>query len=349
MKRGISVKVFISWSGARSKRIAMIFRDWLPSVIQSLEPFVSSEDIEKGARWNTEIAQELKDSSFGIICVTKENLNSAWLNFEAGALSKTIDNNYVAPLLFDVKPSDLKDSPISQFQATSFSEEDMRRLVETLNVATGNNLTSARLEKAFNLCYSDLEKSISFLRAENIEDDESDSDNSSHFETSILEELLEMTRNTQRLLGNTDSKLYGNIDIVQKKVDDILTRLERQHEIDLRRSQRRLSPAFAEQLFYFSYKQDSLFPYNILIMVSLIEDECPWLYEAAKDLVKIMNKKVSNQAKINALSSFNELLEYTSELPMIKDLFGSKKEYMLLLRDLPHLITGEIKKLLDDK
>ena len=102
------MKVFISWSGARSKKVALIFRDWLPTVIQAIEPFVSSEDIEKGARWNTDIAQELKESSFGLICVTKENLSAPWLNFEAGALSKTIDNTYVAPLLFDVKPSDLK-------------------------------------------------------------------------------------------------------------------------------------------------------------------------------------------------------------------------------------------------
>ena len=86
-KGRIIMKVFISWSGDQSKKIAQLFRDWLPTVIQAIEPFVSSEDIEKGARWNTDIAQELKESSFGLICVTKDNLNSQWLNFEAGALS----------------------------------------------------------------------------------------------------------------------------------------------------------------------------------------------------------------------------------------------------------------------
>lgn len=51
------MKVFISWSGNKSHKVAMIFREWLPSVIQSLEPYVSSEDIDKGARWSSDIAK----------------------------------------------------------------------------------------------------------------------------------------------------------------------------------------------------------------------------------------------------------------------------------------------------
>ncbi|MCL2483300.1 MAG: toll/interleukin-1 receptor domain-containing protein [Propionibacteriaceae bacterium] len=101
------MKVFISWSGPLSKKVAQVLKDWIPSVIQAIEPFLSSEDIEKGNRWNTDIARELQESTFGIICVTLENLSAEWLNFEAGALSKTIENTHVAPFLLDVRPSDL--------------------------------------------------------------------------------------------------------------------------------------------------------------------------------------------------------------------------------------------------
>ena len=69
--RGAGVKVFISWSGDTSLKVAQLLRDWLPYVINAIEPYVSSEDIDKGARWSTDIAKELEDSTFGILCVTR--------------------------------------------------------------------------------------------------------------------------------------------------------------------------------------------------------------------------------------------------------------------------------------
>lgn len=103
------MKVFISWSGNKSHHVALVFRDWLPSVIQSIKPYVSSEDIDKGARWSTDIATELENSTFGILCVTKDNINAPWLSFEAGALSKTMDKSFVSPFLFDIRGQKLTD------------------------------------------------------------------------------------------------------------------------------------------------------------------------------------------------------------------------------------------------
>jgi hypothetical protein len=45
-----AMKVFISWSGSRSKQIAKILHDWLPIVLQNIEAFMSTEEIEKGMR-----------------------------------------------------------------------------------------------------------------------------------------------------------------------------------------------------------------------------------------------------------------------------------------------------------
>lgn len=70
------MKVFISWSGERSKLLANALCEWLKPVLQSVEVWMSEADIEAGDRWGQEVAKELSASNFGIICVTPENLNA---------------------------------------------------------------------------------------------------------------------------------------------------------------------------------------------------------------------------------------------------------------------------------
>ena len=79
------MKVFISWSGAKSKAVADALGEWLPQVLQSVVPFVSSDSIRAGGRWQAEVASALEETSVGIVCVTTDNQVEPWLNFEAGA------------------------------------------------------------------------------------------------------------------------------------------------------------------------------------------------------------------------------------------------------------------------
>jgi hypothetical protein len=82
------MKVFISWSGARSRIVAEALRSWLPDIINAVEPFVSELDIDRGAVGTEVIARQLRDSAFGIVCLTRDNQTRPWINYEAGALSK---------------------------------------------------------------------------------------------------------------------------------------------------------------------------------------------------------------------------------------------------------------------
>src|SRR5688572_16881222 len=102
------MKVFISWSGARSYAVASALRDWLPSVIQALEPWMSAADIQRGAQWPLQIATRLAECNVGIICLTPENLNEKWILFEAGALSKILDRAHVCTYLIALEATDLE-------------------------------------------------------------------------------------------------------------------------------------------------------------------------------------------------------------------------------------------------
>jgi hypothetical protein len=161
------VKIFISWSGAQSKGFASKLADWLPDVIQSVKPFVSVDDVDKGSRWANVVAKELEEASFGIICLTRESLRSPWLNFEAGALSRrftTADEVPVATLLLDMaNPSDVP-QPLGQFNATVANRDDVLRLLRTINNATGEGINEARLIRHFEIFWPALESAVAEVR-----------------------------------------------------------------------------------------------------------------------------------------------------------------------------------------
>lgn len=196
------MKVFLSWSGHKSHQVALVLRDWLPSVIQSLTPYVSSEDIDKGARWSTDIAKELEDSTFGILCVTKDNLEAPWLLFEAGALSKMMDKSSVCPFIFDLKRAEVK-GPILQFQSTIFDKDDVKKLLLTLNKACRDSgLKEDLLSKTFDVWWPNLKDSLDAIKGESSEEEKPSTDKS--FRNEMLEEILELSRTNQKLLRSPE-------------------------------------------------------------------------------------------------------------------------------------------------
>ncbi len=152
--------VFISWSGERSRYVAEQLRTWLKDVIQTIEPWVSSEDIRQGSRWNVDVARKLEEASFGILCLTRDNLDQPWLVFEAGALAKTLDQSHVCPYLIDLKPTELK-GPLVQFQGTMATESGTRKLVHSINKALGNEaMREDKVDRACRKWWPDLEQAL---------------------------------------------------------------------------------------------------------------------------------------------------------------------------------------------
>jgi len=194
------MRIFISWSGSASRAVAVALREWLPTVLQAAEPYVSSEDIEKGARWNAEIAQQLNDTDFGIICVTEDNFESPWINFEAGALSKSVDTSRVSPFLLDMRPADLV-GPLSQFQATLPELEDVTRLLRSINSFAERPVDEARLVKSVQMWWSGLDEQLEAIRRQGRQPETEHKRES----TEMIEELLEITRGIQRRFLSSDT------------------------------------------------------------------------------------------------------------------------------------------------
>ncbi len=148
------MKVFISWSGERSRRIAEVLHQWTPLVINAAEPWLSTADIDKGARWSIDVAATLEQCSVGILCVTAENQFAPWLIFEAGALSKSLSAAYVCPLLVDLAIADLS-GPLTQFQCTTLDKQQLLHLLSTINQSIDEGqgrVNQEQLNRAFETC-----------------------------------------------------------------------------------------------------------------------------------------------------------------------------------------------------
>lgn len=340
------MKVFLSWSGELSHKTAIIFRDWLPSVIQSIVPYVSSEDIDKGARWSTDIAKELENSTFGILCVTKENVHAPWLTFEAGALSKTMEKAAVSPFLFDIKRSEVS-GPILQFQSTIFEKEDLKKLVSSLNRACGTEtLTDDRLDKAFSVWYPTLEEQFNNLlqsrsQVSAIDKEEEPIDSSSE----ILEEILDLTRNNQKLLRNPDGEFIKEVEAIKIMLEKFGKRLELDGESRRPRRERKMHPMFFEELLHLSPRFEKNFT-GFQIAISLFRTDFPWLYDAGLDIVRILRVSASDLEKNESIQAFNELVEFTFEHPVMQDMYKPDKEMWMIGRELPRILKRSLERYL---
>jgi hypothetical protein len=154
--------IFISWSGARSKAIAEALREWLPTVIQTAKPFMSDTDIDKGSRGLTEVIKALEGMKVGIVCLTPENLNEPWILYEAGALSKTIDDKtrLCTYLLAGLQSQNVR-QPLGMFQHTVASKEETWKLIRTVNSSISDDpVSDSNLKAIFEKMWPELEKTI---------------------------------------------------------------------------------------------------------------------------------------------------------------------------------------------
>jgi hypothetical protein len=188
------MKVFLSWSGDLSRNVASVLHEWLPNVIQEVDPWMSTEDIHKGSRWVLELNRELESQSVGIICLTRENTQSSWLNFEAGALAKAFDSARVCPLLVDMKTSEFT-GPLAHFQATHLEDKgDVLRLVQTVNRQCSRQLGEKVLHGSFEKSWLSLLDAVTGC----IEASRGKPAVKPRSPEDILEELLALARGTLR-------------------------------------------------------------------------------------------------------------------------------------------------------
>jgi len=177
--------------------------EWLQCVLQAIDPWLSSKDIDRGSLWFSEINDQLKDTCTGIICITKENKEKPWILFEAGALAKGLSSNRVCTFLIDLEPYQIKD-PLAQFNHTLPTKDGLWNLVRTLNNCLGDkSLTEKILDKVFETYWPNFEKT--FKEIKNNQEETSGVEGQIS-EDEILSQILAITRTLDKRLRRIEDK-----------------------------------------------------------------------------------------------------------------------------------------------
>lgn len=197
------MRVFISWSGRLSKQVAECIKKWLPCIVQSADVFFSSDDIEKGENWDSRISEALAESSYGIICLTPENVAAPWVNFEAGAIAKALDS-CVATLMISISPSDIQ-GPLSRYQATRIEKEDFYQLVSSINSKSDKPNTEDVLKNTFDGLWNCIEKEINSIISSSKSSNRTPSKPQNNNEA--IEEILLLLRKQNTILSSPEQLL----------------------------------------------------------------------------------------------------------------------------------------------
>lgn len=194
------MKVFISWSGERSKLVAELLDEWIQCVIQAVNPWMSSKDIDRGSLWFSEITDQLSSTGIGIICLTKENKEKPWILFEAGALAKGLTSTRICTFLIDLEPSDVG-NPLAQFNHTFPVKESVWELVRTLNnILKENALKEKILNEVFETYWPKFEKDFNKILTSTKE-----GKIEKRSEDDILTEILSSTRTMERRIRGLEN------------------------------------------------------------------------------------------------------------------------------------------------
>lgn len=156
------MKIFVSWSGDQSRTFAEELKPWLEQVLPGTDVWLSSEDIDKGTIWFTEIVNELENCHCGVLCITRQNHLAPWIHFEAGGMVRGMGKSRVAAILLDMDYPEME-QPLNQFNGLRINRQSAWHLVKSFNRLSERPIKDKVLERTFDKFWPDLDEAYRLL------------------------------------------------------------------------------------------------------------------------------------------------------------------------------------------
>lgn len=123
---------------------------------------------------------------------------------------------------------------------------------------------------------------------------------------------------------------------IKESIDSLPSKIENRLDPEIRRRRRKLHPMMFEEIVHMQMetKDPEL---TFLMMISLVKDECPWLYEIGVDTYRNLKQAKSKAQKKNIAESFYKTLELLGH-PIIRETYGKSDEMYMYTKEIRHFM-----------
>jgi len=316
--------IFISHD-SRDAELAESFSKLLSGVSGGvLKSFRSSDrkgtqGIEYGIEWYPELMKNLDAASDVVCLLTQRSIDRPWILYEAGVAKGKLDTS-VYGIALGIPLNNANNGPFAQFQNCDDNEDSLTKLVMQLVRRIPNSepdQDAIRMQvKAFKGKVAEILKKIDSNKDKNPVKVAVD-------DTSVV-------------------KLFEEVKLM---FQDLPSRIEGRLDPMRRHKMKRLHPMVLEEYLHrFSHSED---PIGFLIIISLLREDLPWLYEIGMETYKIIKTGTSDEIE-KACRNFRRAVDFSTHGPLLEEFVDSKEGFMMI-RELPMILDKFIHHYLLDR
>lgn len=320
--------VFISHD-SRDADIAEAFANMLSDVSAgTLKSFRSSDKkgntgIEFGAEWYTSIMSQLGDATDVVALLTARSIDRPWILYEAGVARGKLETT-VLGLALGVPLEKVSTGPFGQFQNCGDDEDSLTKLVMQL---LQRNPDAAPREEAVRMQVRLFIESLTNILA-----------------AKPKKALIEVASEEQNV-----AKLFEEVKaMVRELPQQVDERVRVASRRPSNRSFRRYGPKIFEELaFRFSsVSEGEGHCVALLILLSFVKADAPWLYEVGMQIYRAIQLKDRN-AVVASHKQFQIVTEFMLRGPMGRDILREDEDSYMMVRYVPELIERSVVEFLE--
>ncbi len=273
-----------------------------------------TEGIEFGDEWYKTLMSKLDKASVVVCLLTERSLDRPWILYEAGVAKGKLATS-VNGIALGVPLSRVSAGPFYQFHNSDDSEEALTKLVLQLcrqipGLEPDEGVVKDQV-RAFKTTVAGILKTISGQKKPEKQE-------------AVNEEAVAKVLEEMKLVLRE----------IPMRVESVM--MEGSERLRPRKSPfRRLHPRMIDEMAHMM-SQRAKNPIGILLVASLLRDDCPWLYELGLEAYRAAKTGKSELLR-EALVAFRDAAEFTFHGPLAEEMGLSGRD-IELMRDLPAVI-----------